>query len=86
MNNERSVGWLDLEIDQLNAEYHALITVMSTPFWRALKDERYWGKIGCYTVKEGYRAVDVDYNSYNNDMKWKKIWNKGGLPKISVFF
>ena len=85
-SNGRWTGWLDLEVGHLNAEYLALITVMPTPVHRALKDERCWGKSECYSVKVGYREIDVDYNRKNNDMKWKKIWSKDDLPKINVFF
>ena len=43
-------------------------------------------KSECYTVKACYRAIGDIYNTNNNDGKWKKIWNKDGLPKINVFF
>ena len=85
-SNGRWAGWIDMELEHLNSEYHALISVMSTPVHYALKDDKCWGNSGCYTVKEGFKLVDGDYSNFNNDKKWKKIWNKGGLPKINVFF
>ena len=85
-SNERWSGWLDLEISHLSLDYISLITMIPTPVHRTLKEERCWGKTGCYLVKVGYRAVDVDYRSNNNDRKWKNIWNKDGLPKINVLF
>ena len=75
-----------MEIGQLGVDYKALITVIPPPIHSELKDERCWGKAGSYTDKEGYIVVDVECNSYNKDMKWSKIWNKDGLPKINVFF
>ena len=37
-------------------------------------------------MKDGYNVVDGLHNSYNIDKKWKKVWNKDGLPKINLFF
>ena len=82
----RWIGWHELEIGHLNADYLALITVLPTPVHHALKDKRGWGKAECYTMKARYKAIDEVYSKNNNDGKWKKIWSKNGLPKIKFFF
>ena len=55
VSNGRWYGWIDLEIDQLNADYNSLITVFPTPVHCMMKDERCWGRTGSYSVKEGYK-------------------------------
>ena len=82
----RWTGWCELEVGHLNIEYLALNMVLPTPIHHALKDERCWGKVECYTAKVGYSEIDEFYNINSNDGKWKKIWSKDGLPKINVFF
>ena len=53
---------------------------------RQLVVSRGWGKLGHYTVKEGYCLISNIKENNKKDPKWIKIWCKDEIPKINVFF
>ena len=54
-----------------------------TPINKSSKDHIGWGKNGMYTVKEGYKKLNMEPMA--NESLWKKVWHSDNIPKVNSF-